>query len=75
MRNPGGEIPQIVFLHVGDKTLAVPINGSDPRRPVEHDRPFARRVPMQLANAPGRESHIDACHGLRDGQFTNGYLP
>ena len=75
MRNPAGEIPQIVFLHVGDKTLAVPIDGRDPRRPVKHDGPFAGRVPMQLPNASGRESHVYARQGLGDGQFPNSHLP
>ncbi len=75
MRNPGGEIPQVVFFHVGDKALAVSIDRRDTRRPVEHDRPFARRVPVQFTNAAGRESHVYACHGLRDGQFPNGHLP
>src|SRR5437868_3509677 len=75
MWNPAGEIPQIVFLRIRNKTLAVAINGRDPCRPVEHDRPFVRRVPVQFANASGCESHIYACQGLRDWQLPNGHLP
>src|SRR5260370_16910481 len=66
MWNSAGEIPQIVFLHISNKAPAVPINGRDPRRPIEHDRPFVRRVPVQFTNAPGCESHVYACQGLRD---------
>src|SRR5947199_6312319 len=74
MWNPTGEIPQIVFLHIGNKALPVPINGRDPCRPVEHDRPFIRRMPVQFTNASGCESHVYPCQGLRDGQFPNGHL-
>src|SRR6266481_1185989 len=74
MWNPAGEIPQVVFLHISDKTLAVFINGRDPRGPVEHKRPFVRRMPVQFTNAPGCESHVYPCQGFRDGQFPNGHL-
>jgi hypothetical protein len=75
MWNPAGEIPQIVFLHIRNKALAVAINGRDPRCPIEHDCPFVRRMPVQFTNASGCESHVYACQGFRNGQFPNGHLP
>ena len=75
MWNSAGEIPQIVFISIRNETLAVPINGRDPRRTIEDDRPFVRRVPVQFANASGCESHIYPGQLFRDRQFPNGHLP
>jgi len=74
MGNPAGEIPQVVFLHIGNKALPVLINGRDPRTPVEHHRPFVRRRPVQFTNAPRSESHVHACQFFRDGKFPDGRL-
>ncbi len=74
MRDPAWEIPQVVLFHVSDETLTVFIDRRDPRRAVEHDRPLTCRVPMQFTNPAGREPHVHARHGLRDGQFPNGHL-
>src|SRR6266567_6773658 len=69
------EKPKIVLLHIGDKTLAVRVNRRNPRCPVKHDGPFGGRVPMQLPDASGCESHVYARQGLGDGQFPYRYLP
>src|ERR1700720_4615653 len=71
MRDSGGKIPKIVFLRVGDKTLSVRVNRRNPRRPVKHDGPFGGRVPMQLPDASGCESHVYARQGLGYGHFSN----
>src|SRR6266404_2204499 len=74
VRDPAWEKPKIVFLHIGDKTLAVRVNCRNPRRPVKHEGPLAGGVPMQLPDASGCESHVYACEGLGDGQFPNSHL-
>src|SRR5260370_12796946 len=74
MRNTAGKKPKIVFLHIGDKTLAVRVNCRNPRRPVKHDGPFAGRVTMQLPDASGGESHVYARQGLGHGQFPDSHL-
>src|ERR1700681_4686656 len=74
MRNPAGKKPKVVFLHIGDKTLSLRVNRRNPRCPVKHDGPFARRVPMQLPDAAGGESHVYTSQGLGDGQFPNSHL-
>src|SRR5258708_7643345 len=74
MWNPAGEIPQIVLLHIGDKTLAARINGCDPGRSVEHDRPLICGMPVQFTNTSGSESHVHAGQRLRDGEFPNRHL-
>src|SRR6266480_7519940 len=74
VRDPAWEKPKIVFLHIGDKTLAVRVNCRNPRRPVKHEGPLAGGVPMQLPDASGCESHVYACQGLGDGQFPNSHL-
>ncbi len=70
-----GEKPKIVFLGIGDKTFAVCVDRRDPRCAVEHDGPFAGRVPMQLPDAAGGQPHVYARHVLRDGQLPNSHLP
>src|SRR6266487_3973936 len=72
--DPAWEKPKIVFLHIGDKTLAVRVNRRNPRCPVKHEGPFTGRVPMQLPDASGCQSHVYACQGLGDGQFPNSHL-
>src|SRR4051812_49930374 len=74
MRDPAGKKPKIVFLHIGNKALALQVNSRNPRGPVKHDGPLAGCVPMQLPAASGCESHVYACQSLRDGQFPNSYL-
>src|SRR6266436_4842446 len=75
MRDSCGKIPKIIFLRIGDKTLAVCVNRRNPRISVQHDGPLACRVPVQLPDASGGKSHVYACHRLRDGQFPNSHLP
>src|SRR6266478_9133433 len=75
MRDSCGKIPKIIFLHIGDKTLAVCVNRRNPRISVQHDGPLAGRVPVQLPDASGGKSHVYACHRLGDGQFPNSHLP
>src|SRR2546422_678008 len=65
MWDPAGEIPQIVFLRIGNKTLAVAINGRDPRAPVNST--FDGRVLLrkstghcQTASYRGQGSRADA---------------
>src|SRR6266576_2906103 len=64
VRDPAWEKPKIVFLHIGDKTLAVRVNCRNPRRPVKHEGPLAGGVPMQLPDASGGEPHVYARQGL-----------
>src|SRR6266496_6056561 len=74
VRDPAWEKPKIVFLHIGDKTLAVRVNCRNPRRSVKHDGPLAGGVPMQLADTSGCEPHVYARQGLGDGQFPNSHF-
>src|ERR1700682_3524703 len=74
VRDPAREKPEIVFLHIGDKTLSIRVNRRNPRCSVKHDRPLAGRMPMQLPDASGCESHVYTREGLGDGQFANGHL-
>src|SRR6266404_670351 len=74
VRDPAGKKPKIVFLYIGDKTLAVRVNRRNPCRPVKHDGPLAGGVPMQLADTSGCEPHVYARQGLGDGQFPNSHL-
>src|SRR2546430_435598 len=52
MWDPAGEIPQIVFLRIGNKTLALAINGRDLRRKSTGH--------CQTASYRGRGSRADA---------------
>src|SRR5882724_4666073 len=72
--DPAWEKPKIVFLHIGDKTLAVRVNCRNPRRPVKHEGPLPGSMPMQLPDASGCESHVYARQLLGDGQFPNSHL-
>src|ERR1700719_762757 len=74
MREPWWKKPKVVFLRVGDKTLAIRIDRRNPRRPIKHDGPFGGGVPMQLPHASGGESHVYPRQGLGDRQFPNGHL-
>src|SRR6266566_9567354 len=74
VRDPAWEKPKIVFLHIGDKTLAVRVNRRNPRRPVKHEGPLTGGVPVQLPDASGGEPHVYARQGLGDGQFPNSHL-
>src|SRR5438046_3621002 len=74
VRDPAWEKPKIVFLHIGDKTLAVRVNRRNPRRPVKHEGPLAGGVPMQLPDPSGCQSHVYARQLLGDGQFPNSHF-
>jgi hypothetical protein len=74
MRNATGKIPQITNAHVVDEIMALSVDSGDACRSVKHICPFSLFVPMQLANAPGVETHIDAGNVLRDAKFALGYL-
>src|SRR5882724_4603937 len=74
VRDPAWEKPKIVFLHIGDKTLAVCVNCRNPRRPVKHESPLTGGVPVQLPDASGCEPHVYARQLLGDGQFPNSHL-
>src|SRR6202011_35765 len=69
VRYPAGEEPQVVFLHVGDKTLSLRVNRRDPSRAVKHEGPFGGSVPMQLAYAAGSESHVYTRQGFGHREF------
>jgi hypothetical protein len=60
MRDPRRKKPKIIFTHVGDETFTIQVDRGDPRISVQHDGPFAGRVPMQLAESTGSQSHVDA---------------
>src|SRR6266550_4689330 len=66
--------PKIVFVYVGDETFTVQVDRRKPCRTVKHDGPFAGRVPMQLAESAGSQSHVDASHSLGDGKLPYRYL-
>lgn len=72
MRNARWEIPEIVFLHIGNETFAIGVDGSDAGAPIEHESPFGGGVPVEFANASCGEAHVDASHGFGDVEFANG---
>src|SRR4051812_38502213 len=74
MRNARWKKPKVVFLYVGDKTLAVRVDRCDPRGPVKQDGPFGGRMPMQLPDAAGGEPHVYTRHGLGHGKLSNRHL-
>ena len=62
MRNSGWEVPEIALGHVGNEALAVQINRGDAGISVKHQSPLSSGMPVQLANAAGRQPHVDARH-------------
>ena len=65
------KIPKIAGLDIGHEGFSFVIDASDARLAVKHDRPFRRRVPVQLADSARFQPHIHAGDGFRDRQFTH----
>jgi len=72
--NASGEVPEVVFFYIGDKTFSVVVYGGDAGAAVEHESPFGGGVPVQFANATGSEAHVYASQGFGDGEFAQGDL-
>src|SRR5580704_6096142 len=70
----GRKEPQVSLLDVVNKWFAVLIQARYSRVAVKHKRPFACRVPMQLAYTARRQTHIDACDRFRDRQVRDCHL-
>src|SRR5258706_5910628 len=64
MRQAGGEIPEVAFLHVGDIGPPQFVEDGDPASAVGHVGPLGKLVPMHLPDAAGRQPHIDARDGV-----------
>src|ERR1700716_3566954 len=75
MRVAGRKIPDIALLDVGNIGAACCIDHGNPAVTVSHVRPLGRLMPMQLADAAGRQSHIDAGDGGENCEFPLGPLP
>jgi len=65
--NSRWEKPEIIFADVSDEAFALHIDSRKSRISVKHDGPFAARVPMQLAESTGSQSHVHAGYGLGNG--------
>src|SRR5579872_612762 len=74
MRVTGRKIPDITLLNVGNIWTACRINHGNPAVTVSHVRPFGCLMPMQLADAAGRQSHVDAGNGCGNREIRLGYL-
>ena len=74
MRQAGGEIPKIAFFRVGDIRSAQFVENGDPASAVGHVGPFRKLVPVHLADAAGREPHVDAGDGVRKREGVLRYL-
>jgi hypothetical protein len=75
MRITGRKIPDIALLDVGNIGAAQRIDHGHPAVAVSHVRPLGRLMPMQLADAAGRQSHIDAGDGCGNCEVRLGHLP
>ncbi len=64
MRQAGGEIPEVAFLHVGDIRSAQFVKSGDPASAVGHVGPLGKLVPVHLADATGCQPHVDAGDGV-----------
>ena len=60
VRPAGREIPEITLFDVIDAGTALCVDGGDAAFPARHDRPLGGLVPVQLADAAGRQVHVDA---------------
>ena len=69
MRNTRREKPHVAFGNVVHEGFARFVHAGYAHAAVEHQRPLAFLVPVQLAVRVGRETHVGACHGGRDGQL------
>src|SRR6266404_5367198 len=74
MRQAGGEIPEVAFLHVGDIGPAQFVENGDPARAVSHVGPLGKLVPVHLPDAAGRQPHVDAGDGVRNREGVLRYL-
>ena len=75
MRVAGRKIPDVAFLDVGNIGAADRIDHGHPAVTVSHVRPLSRLMPMQLTDAAGRQSHIDAGDGCGNCEVRLGHLP
>ena len=66
MRQAGGEIPKVAFFQVGDIRSAHFVERGDAAGAVGHVGPFGELVPVHLADAAGRQPHVDAGDGFRN---------
>src|SRR5258708_40273454 len=66
--------PQVSLLDVVNKWFAVLLKARYSRAAVKHKRPFASRMPMQLAYTARGEAHIHARDRRRDRQVCNCHL-
>ena len=75
VREAAREIPEVALLDVGDEAAPVVVDAGDAGVANEHQRPFVRLVPVQLADGARIEPHIDAGHLGRDRELADGGLP
>ena len=75
MRVTGRKIPDIALLDVGNIGAACRIDHGNSAVAVSHVGPLGRLVPMQFADAAGRQSHIDAGDGCGNCEVRLGHLP
>ena len=75
VRQAGREVPQIAGLDVGHGRAAERVQHRDAAVAVGHDRPLGLLVPVQLADAAGRQAHVDAGDLGRDREVGLRHLP
>ena len=69
------EIPDVARTEIDDLALVLRVDGGDAAAPLDHIGPFGGvGVPMQLAQGPGLERHVDAGELLRDRELDDGRL-
>jgi hypothetical protein len=71
----GRKIPDIALLHVGNVGAPCRIDHGIPAVTISHVRPLGGLMPMQLADAAGCQSHIDAGDGCGNCEVCLGHLP
>src|SRR5579864_5148595 len=74
MRNPGGKVPKVTFVHVRYEALSIRVNRGDSRASIKHEGPLRSRMPVQFANTPGGEPHVNPGYRFRDRQLTHRHL-
>src|SRR5437660_7510020 len=74
MWNPRGKVPKVAFVHIRYKALAVRVNCGDSRASIKHEGPLRSRMPVQFANPPGCEPHVNPGYRFRDWQPTHRHL-
>ncbi len=68
------EVPQVTLAHVVDEGASLLVDGGDAAAAGEHVRPLGLLVPVQLADAPGLQAHVDPGELGGDRQLAHRHL-